>query len=176
MEFQDLLAKRRSVRKFSDKPVDKATLRKVVDMAISAPSSRNSHSSSFMVVTNPEIIGELAQIRDYGSAFVKNAPAVILVLGDRTKTDKPLINCSISATMLHLAAVEMGLASCWVHVHNTPQIAKEPTGAMAIEKVRSLLTIPEECDVLCLFAVGYSDFEPAPIPEYDREALVSFVE
>ncbi len=176
MEFQELLAKRRSVRKFSDKPVERETLRKVVDMAMSAPSSRNSHSTSFMVVTNSEIIRGLAEMRDYGSAFVKDAPAVIVVMGDRTKTDKPIINCSISATMLYLAAVEMGLASCWVHVHNSPQKQSEPNGAMAVGVVRELLPIPEACDVLCLFAIGYSNFEPKPIPEYDREALISFVE
>ncbi len=176
MEFQALLAKRRSVRKFSDRAVSHETLRKVVEMAITAPSSRNSHSTSFMVVTNPEIIKSLSEIRNYGASFVKDAPAVIVVMGDRTKTDKPIINCSISATMIYLAAVEMGLASCWVHVHNSPQKMEEPTGAMAEDMVRELLPIPEECDVLCLFAVGYSDFEPKPIPDFDREALVSFVE
>ncbi len=176
MEFQELIAKRRSVRKFSDKTVDRETLRQIVDMAITAPSSRNSHSTSFMVVTNREIIQGLSEIRNYGAAFVKNAPAAILILGDRTKTDKPIVNCSISATMLHLAAVEMGLASCWVHIHNSPEKMEEPTGTMAIDKVRALLPIPESCDVLCLFAVGYSDFTPAPIPEYDRDALVSFIE
>ncbi|MFI3269819.1 MAG: nitroreductase family protein [Rikenellaceae bacterium] len=176
MDFQELITKRRSVRKFSDKKVDRETLQKIVEMAITAPSSRNSHSTHFIVVTNPEIIKGLSTMRDFGSSFVKDAPAVIVVMGDTTKTDKPTINSSISATMLHLAAVEMGLASCWVHVQNSPQIQSEPTGAKAIDKVRELLTIPEECDVLCLFAIGYSDFEPKPIPEFDRETLVSFVE
>ncbi len=176
MEFQDLIAKRRSVRKFSDREVSKETLQKVVDMAITAPSSRNSHSTSFMVVTNREIIKGLSEIRDYGASFVKNAPAVIVVMGDRSKTDKPIVNCSISATMIYLAAVEMGLASCWVHVDKSPQKLAEPDGALAIERVCELLPIPENHDVLCLFAIGYSDFTPAPIPEFDREALVSFVE
>lgn len=176
MEFKELIAKRRSVRKFSDREVSKETLQQVVDMAISAPSSRNSHSTSFMIVTNREIIKELAGMRNYGSSFLKNAPAAIVVMGDRTKTDKPIVNCSISATMIYLAAVEMGLASCWVHVDKSPQKVEEPEGPMAVDKVRELLPIPEECDVLCLFAIGYSDFEPAPIPDFDRSALVSFVE
>lgn len=176
MEFKELIAKRRSIRKFSDREVSKEMLQQVVDMAISAPSSRNSHSTSFIVVTNREIIKELSEIRNYGAAFLKNAPAAIVVMGDRTKTDKPIVNCSISATMIYLAAVEMGLSSCWVHVDKSPQKVEEPTGAMAIDRVRELLPIPEECDVLCLFAIGYSDFEPAPLPEFDRSALVSFIE
>lgn len=176
MEFQELLSKRRSVRKFSPQAVEREVLKKVVDIALSAPSSRNSHSTSFMVVTNREILERVSSMRDYGSAFVKGAPAAILILGDRTKTDLSQVNSSISATMIQLAAVEMGLASCWVHVEGRPQKMAEPDGAEAIDLVRELLPIPEECDVLCLIALGYSDFQPAPLPEFDREALVSFVE
>lgn len=176
MEFQELLKKRRSVRKFLPQSVEKEVLRSVVDMALSAPSSRNSHSTSFMIVTSREILEKLSQMRDYGSAFVKGAPAAILILGDRTKTDLSQVNSSISATMVQLAAVEMGLSSCWVHVEGRPQKMAEADGAQAIDLVRELLPIPAECDVLCAVALGYSDFEPASIPEFDRDALVTFVE
>jgi hypothetical protein len=35
-----------------------------------------------MVVEEPELIGRIARMRDYGSAFVEKAPLVILVMGD----------------------------------------------------------------------------------------------
>ncbi len=176
MEFQQIISKRRSIRKFSDRKVERELLTKMVEMAIAAPSSRNSHSTSFMVVTNSELLTKLSNMRDYGSAFLKGAPAAIVVMGDRTKTDLVQVNSSISATVLQMAAVELGLSSCWIHVEGRPQKMAEPTGAEAIELVRELLPIPAECDVLCMIAVGYSDFTPAALPEFDSSALISFVE
>ncbi len=176
MEFQELLSKRRSVRKFSPQAVEREVLERLIEMTLSAPSSRNSHSTSFMVVTNRSILERISTMRDYGSSFVKNAPAAILILGDNTKSDLTTVNASISATVLQLAAVELGLSSCWVHVDGRPQKKDEPTGAEAIELVRELLPIPAECDVLCLVALGYSDFVPAPLPEFDHSALVSYID
>ncbi len=176
MEFKEVVSKRRSVRKFSPRAVEREVIESILESALSAPSSRNSHSTSFVVVTRPEILERIALMRDYGSAFVKNAPAAILILGDRTKTDLAEVNCSISATTLQLAITDAGLSSCWVHVAGRPQKQAEPEGAQAIEVVRELLPIPEECDVLCAIAFGYSDFEPSPLPEFDRAALVTFVE
>lgn len=176
MEFKDIVATRRSIRKFSDRRVERDVLQSVIDAAIAAPSSRNCHSTSFMVVTKVELLERIATMRDYGSAFVKNAPAVILVMGDRTKTDLAQVNSSICATTLLMAATDAGLAACWVHVEGRAQLKDEPDGKQAVDLLRELLPIPAECDVLCAIAIGYSDFEPAPLPEFDRAALVTFVE
>ncbi len=176
MEFKDIVTKRRSVRKFSSRKVGREVLETILEAALSAPSSRNSHSTSFMVVTNPDHLMQISQMRDYGSAFVKGAPAAILVMGDRTKTDLAEVNCSICATMLQLAITDAGLASCWVHVAGRPQKQAEPAGAQAQYLLREVLPIPAECDVLCAVSLGYSDFEPAALPEFDRSALVTFVE
>lgn len=129
-----------------------------------------------MVVTRPDILEQISQMRDYGSAFVKGAPAAILVLGDTSKTDLAEVNCSISATMLQLAITDAGLASCWVHVAGRPQKQADPDGPQAEELLRSLLPIPEQSHILCAIALGYSDFEPAPLPEFDRSEMVVYVE
>ena len=34
----------------------------------------------------------MAEMRDYGSAFMKNAPLAILFMGDQSVTDKWLVN------------------------------------------------------------------------------------
>lgn len=175
MEFKTLIKARRSVRKFSEKRVERELLFSIVrDVARYAPSSRNSHSTRFMIVDDRATIERLSTMRDYGSSFMKDAPAVIVVMGDRTKTDLWKESCSISTTMLLLALVDAGLKGCWVHVDGRPQLRQEPGGKQAIELVRELLSIPEECDVLCCVACGYSDFEPAPLPEWEPEQSISF--
>ncbi len=172
MELKNILSKRRSIRKFSDKPINEQVVNNIVDATLSAPSSRNSRSTNLIVIRNREIIEKIATMRDYGSAFVKNAPMVILVAGDTSKSDLWEVNCSISATTLQLACVDEGLASCWVHVKDRPQKQAEPDGAKAIELIREVVDFPAEYDVLCAIALGYSDFEPAALPPFDKEKQI----
>ncbi len=172
MDFNELLAKRRSVRKYSDKKVPQEVINKLLEDTLSAPSSRNSHSTKLLVVQQAETIEKIALMRDYGSAFLASAPLVILVLGDESATDLWRVNCSISATILQLACVNEGLASCWVHVDGRAQVQAEPQGATAEEYVKELLPIPEGHGVLCAMAIGYSDFEPKPTPDYDKQSKI----
>ncbi len=176
MEFKTVVEKRRSVRKFSDRKVDESLLRSIIDVALSAPSSRNSHSTSFMVVTRREHLERMSQMRDYGAAFVKGATAAILVVCDRTATDLWEVNGAISATMLQLAITDAGLSSCWVHVDGRPQLMAEPDGAQAEDLLREFLPITDDSSVLCAIALGYSDFEPAPLPAFDRDSKITVVE
>ena len=87
MEFSEVLEKRHSVRKYTDQPIDREIIDTILSIAATAPSSRNSHSSAFMVVEDKDTLGALSEMRDSGSAFMKNAQAAIVVLGDETKTD-----------------------------------------------------------------------------------------
>ena len=87
MEFKEILRRRRSVRKYLSRPVEREVLDTVLREALAAPSSRNSHSTHLRVLTDPETIARIARMRDYGSAFLEHAPAVVLVEGDRTATD-----------------------------------------------------------------------------------------
>ena len=109
----------------------------------------------------------MASMRDYGSAFMKGAPLAIVVLGDTACSDLWRINAAISATVLHLACVDEGLASCWVHIDGRPRLKAEPQGESAADYLRTFLPIPEGCEPLCALAIGYSDFVPAPLPEAD---------
>ena len=172
MEFKTLLAKRRSIRKYDARPVPQEVIDRLVAATMSAPSSRNSHSTHLAVITDPEIIARMAEMRDYGSAFMKSAPLAILVMGDQSVTDKWLVNASISATMLQLACVDEGLGSCWVHVDGSLQFKDEPEGPKADEFLRKLLPIPDHMNILCAVAIGYTTFSPAALPEWNKEAHV----
>ena len=69
MEFEKLLAQRRSIRKFSDRPVPEEVVGRLLDAALAAPSSHNSRSSYFLVVDEPEINTRMSTLRDSGAAF-----------------------------------------------------------------------------------------------------------
>lgn len=175
MEFKTILEKRRSTRKFLPRKVEHDKLQRIIDMALQAPSSRNCRSTRLLVVEQPEILEKIAAMRDYGSAFVSGAAAVILVMGDRRVTDLWIDNCAITATVMQLAIVDEGLASCWVHVNGRPCRVKEPDGEQADEYLRKLLPIPDDYGILCAIAFGYSDFTPAPLPPYEGEERVKWL-
>ena len=172
MELKQILNSRRSVRKFLAGKVEHDKLQRIVDMALQAPSSRNTRSTRLVVVEQPELLEKMSQMRDYGSAFMKDAQAAIVVMGDKNASDLWLDNCAITATILQLAVVDEGLASCWVHVGGRPRLKDVPEGEQAEEYLRTFLDIPAEWSVECVIALGYSDFEPKPHPEWDSEASI----
>lgn len=172
MELKQILSQRRSTRKFTDREVAPETIRRLLDATLSAPSSRNSRSTRIIVVENRDTIAAMAQMRDYGSAFLKNAPLAFVIAGDTSATDLWRENGAISATILQLACVDEGLASCWVQVDGRPRIQNEPEAAMASDYLRTLLPMPQSWEPLCVIAAGYSDFRPADLPPFDREAAV----
>lgn len=53
MEFKELIAKRRSVRKFTDREVPREVVDRILAEALSAPSARNTRTTRFLVVTIP---------------------------------------------------------------------------------------------------------------------------
>ena len=79
MEFKELIAKRRSVRKFTDREVPREVVDRILAEALSAPSARNTRTTRFLVVDDPALVARMAEMRDYGSAFLKGAPLAVLV-------------------------------------------------------------------------------------------------
>ena len=155
MDFLEVIEKRHSVRKYSDKPVDKEILDAIIRVAQTAPSSRNSKSSAFMIVEDKDTLKALSQMRDYGSALISGAQAAIVVMGDETKTDLWVDNCAISATFIQLAVTAMDLASCWVHCNGRTRVHGEQDGAMAEDYVRELLGVKDDYRIYCIIAIGY---------------------
>ena len=143
MDFLEVIEKRKSVRKYSEQPVERELLDAIVRVAQTAPSSRNSKSSAFMIVEDRDMLDALSVMRDYGSGLLKGAPAAIVVLGDETKTDLWVDNCAISATFIQLAVTSMDLVSCWVHCNGRPRLKDVPEGERAEDYVRELLGLKE---------------------------------
>lgn len=155
MDFFEVIEKRHSVRKFADRPVEREVLDALVSVARTAPSSRNSRSTAFLIVDDKDTLAALSQMRDYGSSFLKDAPAAVVIAGDETKTDLWVDNCAISATFVQLAATAADLGSCWVHVNGRPRVKNDPDGASACGYVKVLLGLKEGLRPYCVIAVGY---------------------
>ena len=80
MDFLEVIEKRKSVRKYADRPVEREVLEAIVKVAQTAPSSRNSKSSAFMIIEDRDTIDALSLMRDYGASPLKSAQAAIFPL------------------------------------------------------------------------------------------------
>ena len=157
MDFLEVIEKRKSVRKYSERPVEREVLDAIINVAQTAPSSRNSKSSAFMIIEDKDVLDALSLMRDYGASPLKSAQAAIVVMGDTSKTDLWVDNCAISATFIQLAVTAMDLVSCWIHINGRPRLKEEPDGPGAPEYVSELLGIKDGLKPYCVVAIGYPE-------------------
>ena len=175
MEFKEVVKKRRSTRRYTGKPVEVEKLRAAMELALRAPSSKNTRSTRLMAVTNLDKVHALGRLRDWGSSLLEEAGAAIVVMGDEEASPMWQINATIMATVLQLALVEEGLASCWVHVGDYLTINDDPASQRSEDYVKEIVPeIPYNYRVLCVISIGYADYTPKPLPDYEGPERILF--
>jgi len=160
-----LIQKRRSIRKFLDKPIEAEKIDLLIEAALRAPSSRDLNPWEFVVVTNRELLAKLSKAKQHGSAFLKNAPLGICVCADPERCDVWVEDASIASIFIHLAAESLGLGSCWIQIRERMHDEKKSSR----DYVSELLHIPAKMQVESIIAVGY----PAEkLPPHEKEELL----
>ena len=177
MEFKEVVRKRRSTRRYTGKPVEIEKLRSAMELALRAPSSKNTRSTRLMAVTDLEKVHALGRLRDWGSSLLEEAGAAIVVMGDEEASPMWQINATIMATVLQLALVDEGLASCWVHVGDYLTINDDPASQRSEDYVKDVVPeIPSNYRILCVISIGYADYTPKPLPDYEGPERILFAE
>lgn len=82
MNTLEAILTRRSCRKFTDKPIESETLHQLLEAAMSGPSCVNAKDWSFVVVTDPEKLAQMADANGRPAEPLRHAAAGILVCGD----------------------------------------------------------------------------------------------
>lgn len=159
--LHDILLKRRSIRKYADRPVEKETLDRLVTAALLAPSSRGIRPWDFIVVTDADMLKKLARCKPHGGGFLDGASAGIVVVGDPSKSDVWVEDCAIASVILLLAAEDLGLGACWCQIRKRMHAEH----ASASDVVRVLLGIPEGREVESIIGLGYPDERKSPYTE-----------
>jgi nitroreductase len=156
MDVISAVSKRRSIRRYRRKPVDRALLVGMVNAAHLAPSTINLQPLEYIVVDDEAIAGQL---------FPNTRMGALLAERDRpTKQERPsayivvLVNSAImksgyeydvgcAAQNALLAAVSFGLGACFIRNIDRNEI-------------RVLLKVPAEYEVDSVIAVGHPAHEP----------------
>ena len=156
--FIPLIKKRRSIRRFLKRDVEPEKIELLIEAALRAPSSRGLNPWEFIVVTERKTLESLSTVKKHGSSFLKNANLGIVVCADPEKCDVWVEDASIASIFIHLAALSLGLGSCWIQIRERPH-----NDTMTSEEyISSLLNIPAKLKVESIVAVGYPDEEKPP--------------
>lgn len=150
---------RRSIRKYTAEPVGENDIRTMLEAAMAAPSSSNRKPWHFVIVTDRQILDNLARVHPHGKMLFE-APLCIAICGDKTISPGAWVqDCSASTENLLLAAVALGLGAVWLGVH--PRKGR-------IGPIRKMLKIPENIVPLNLVSIGHPAEEKEPRTQYDE--------
>ena len=158
--FIELLRKRRSIRRFENRPVEKDKIDILVEAALRSFSGKSINPWEFVVVSDPFLLSQLSEAKPHGAAFLKNTPLAIVVCLDPEKSDTWVEDGSIAATMLHLAATDLGLGSCWVQF----RMRSHSEGKSASDYAAEILGLRKGLTILSVIAMGYPAEEKKPHP------------
>ena len=149
MDLFEAIDKRYSYRaKFTDAPVPRDDLQKIVQAGIQAPSAKNEQVASFVIVDDPQLLSQIAQIVD--RPVCNTAKAMIVCVAD----PRPILgdlsfaveDCAAAVENMLLAVAALGYATVWLD------------GVLRVEdkaaRVAKLLGVPEGKAVRILLPLG----------------------
>ena len=170
MSFDEIIKSRRSIRRYSEKPVEREKILACLEAARLAPSAENSQPWRFLVIDDPELKRKVAEKAFSGiyapCKFAARAPVLVLlmarldllanVLGRMVQgTQFYLIDLGIAGEHFVLKAEELGLSTCWIGWFNS-------------RGVRKLLKIPKKYRLVALISLGYAASRPPGGPVRKR--------
>lgn len=160
-----LLLERHSIRRYKDEPVDADSVRKILEAALLAPSSKSARPWEFVVVEDKAVLTQLADCKQMGSKPLAGAAFAVVVTVDASRNDVYIEDASVAALLMHLQAADLGIGSCWIQIRNR----FAPDGESSEVVVREILGIPNDMAVECIVTFGYPDEQRRPV---DPEKLL----
>lgn len=152
MSFFKTVKKRRSIRKFSDKKVEKSKAQKILKAAWMSPSAMGKQNFKIIIVDSPkkkENLVKATHDQEYVNASLVlvfcSDPKRIKFTGTRGKNLFAVQDATIAASYAQLAATELGLSSVWIGHFKEKAVVE-----IIKTKLRPVAIIP----------IGYADEKP----------------
>jgi nitroreductase len=114
METRDAIRARRNVRDYTDQPLAREDLERIVDAGRRAPSASNWQPWDFVVVTGREQLIELAKVWQGARHVARSAATIALVAKepeDERRRDLLMYDFGQATAHIMLTAVDLGIGS-----------------------------------------------------------------
>ena len=165
MSVLEAIRKRYSCRAYQARPIEQDKLNQVFEAARLAPSAKNMQDWRFVVVTDKETKHKVAEAAS-GQMFLEKAGAIIVACSNSEHVMRcgqaiGPIDVAIALEHISLQAVDLGLATCWI-------------GSFEPEKVKAILGIPSDINMIELMGLGYPADEPKEPSRVPVDEIVCF--
>lgn len=149
MEFEEVIKKRASIRKYASKKPDIEAAIAAIEAAHVAPTPGNLQLLKYLIVENKEKIKEIAAACQ--QSFIEDASLLVVVCSDSKQAEKMYDKRAEKYIRQHagaaienflLALTDMGLVSCWI-------------GAFSDFQIHDILQIPDDIVVEAILPVAY---------------------
>jgi nitroreductase len=159
-----LLFGRRSIRVYSPAEVSDATVTKLLETAMAAPSAMTKDPWRFVVVRDRQTLSQLAAALPGGKMLVTAALSIV-VCGDMDAVFERqlsflLQDCSAAIENMLLGAHALGLGACWVGVHPSDD---------SVRRLKQMLALPAQLIPIAAISLGHPGEQPEPRTRYNRD-------
>lgn len=159
------ILKRKSVRKFENRPIEREKVELILRAAMSAPSARNQQPWAFVVIDDLALLKKLGNELPYAKMLLDGRLAIV-VCGDLSvnpeKSEYWVQDCAAATQNILLAVESIGLGAVWTGVYPV---------AERIKTVRENLNLPENIIPLCVIPIGYPAVETSVIDKWKETNL-----
>lgn len=182
MDLLEAIRTRRSVREYTEEPVDDAVLQELIEAAVQAPSAINQQPWTFLIVKDGKRLAEISEqakshllktslgepthpfrdvLNDPTFDIFYHAP-VLVVIATSEPTDWPVEDCALAAENLMLAACAKGLGTCWIGFAQNWLLTPEGKAALGL---------PATYAPIAPIIVGHPLRRPPPVPRKNPDIL-----
>lgn len=172
----DLIIRRQSDRKYSDRPVEAEKLERIIEAGRMAPSACNAQPWKFIIVTNPPLIEQIAEAASAKllgmNAFVIQAPLLIVIV-----RENPNFSSKVGGTIKNkdYSHIDIGIAAENICL----QARAEDIGSCILgwfdeNLIRKILGIPASRRVELIITLGYALSEHREKKRKTKEVTVSY--
>lgn len=180
MEALECIKTRRSVRKFTEQPVDRALLEQVVAAAAYAPSWKNTQIARYTVVTDSAKKQRLADECMMDFAFNQktssHAPALVVVTAITGRSGYERDGSFSTSQGTHWQSFDAGVAAqTFCLAAHALGLGTVIMGIFDEAKVRAVLDLPAEQMVSAIIAIGHPAEQPVCPKRKDVDTLLQFV-
>jgi nitroreductase len=161
----ETIYKRRSIRNYLDKQVEKDKIITLLKAATAAPSAANCQPWEFIVIDDPK---KLSEIKEKLVFARYNAPVAIVVCGNMKLSFKGpgremwVQDCSAAIENILIAATGIGLGTVWIGVYPIES---------NIKPLKKILSMPDYVNPLGIVYVGYGAEEKEARTRFDENRI-----